>query len=216
MLVDQFPLVGLTLRTPRLELRLPSPEELAALASLAAQGIHEPGACPFLTPWTENPPEEVARSVVLYHWRELGAFTAQKWHLNLTVFHDGEVVGQQDISGTDFPVTRQVNTGSWLGRRHQGNGIGTEMRAAVLQLAFEGLGAEVAASAAMVDNPASLGVSRKLGYVPNGLGRNAVQGGVRVDQKLLLTREAWEQHRTVPVAIEGLEPCLPLLGLKDS
>ena len=39
---------------------------------------------------------------------------------------------------------RTVGTGSWLGRPYQGRGIGKEMRGAVLALAFDGLGAEVA------------------------------------------------------------------------
>jgi hypothetical protein len=35
---------------------------------------------------------------------------------------------------------------------------------------------------------------------------------VAVEQRLRLDRAAWEAHRKVPVDIEGLEPCLPLLG----
>jgi hypothetical protein len=38
------------------------------------------------------------------------------------------------------------------------------MRAAILWLAFAGLGAEYAVSGAYLDNPASLGVSRRLGW----------------------------------------------------
>lgn len=51
MLADHFPLIELRLTTPRLELRLPSPEELGALADLAAGGIHDPDVMPFLVPW---------------------------------------------------------------------------------------------------------------------------------------------------------------------
>jgi len=42
-------------------------------------------------------------------------------------------------------------------------------RAAVLQLAFQGLGAQQAVSAAFEGNPASLRVSRKLGYRDDGI-----------------------------------------------
>jgi RimJ/RimL family protein N-acetyltransferase len=42
------------------------------------------------------------------------------------------------------------------------------MRAAILQLAFAGLGAREAGSDAFVDNEASNGVSCGLGYEPNG------------------------------------------------
>ena len=57
-----------------------------------------------------------------------------------------------------------VTTGSWLGAAYQGNGLGTEMRAAVLTYAFDARGARVARSGAIQGNPQSLGVSRKLGY----------------------------------------------------
>ncbi|HKT06213.1 MAG TPA: GNAT family protein [Rugosimonospora sp.] len=213
MLVDHFPLVGLRLLTPRLELRLPSAEELAELADLAAGGIHDPDASPFLVRWTDAPPAEAARSVVQYFWRQLGAWTPQDWSLNLSVFLDGVVVGQQGIEARDLAVTRQVSTGSWLGRRYQGKGIGTEMRAAVLDLAFTGLGADEALSGAMAHNVASLRVSRKLGYEPDGHQRHALGGELALEYRLCLTREAWERHRTVPVEIEGLASCLPLLGV---
>jgi hypothetical protein len=39
MLIDHFPLVGLRLTTPRLELRLPSPEELARTIPVAVEGL---------------------------------------------------------------------------------------------------------------------------------------------------------------------------------
>lgn len=73
-------------------------------------------------------------------------------------------------------MLREVHTGSWLGRRYQGQGIGTQMRAAVLHLALDGLGAQRAVSAAFEDNPASLGVSRKLGYRDDGIEWHVVRG----------------------------------------
>lgn len=59
-------------------------------------------------------------------------------------------------------MLRQVSTASWLGLHHQRQGIGTEMRAAVLHLAFAGLGAVDALSGAFEDNPSSFSVSEKL------------------------------------------------------
>ena len=41
----------------------------------------------------------------------------------------------------NYPVLREVSTFSWVGVRHHGRGIGTEMWAAALHLAFAGLGA---------------------------------------------------------------------------
>jgi RimJ/RimL family protein N-acetyltransferase len=213
MLGDHFPLVRLRLTTPRLELRLPSPEELGSLADLAADGVHEPDVMPFLHPWTDQPPAEVARSVLQHFWRQLGNWTSRDWSLGLTVFHQGVVVGQQGISARNFAIAREVHTGSWLGQRHQGQGIGTEMRAAVLHLAFAELGAQEAISGAFEHNASSRAVSRKLGYQPDGIKRHVVRGMAVIERRLRLTRAAWDEHRTTPVTVDNLIPCLPLLGI---
>lgn len=214
MLTDVWPLFALVLRTPRLELRLPSLEQLAALGELAAEGVHDPARMPFFAAWTDRPPAERARAVLQYQWSRWGQLAPQSWTLELAVLAGGEAVGVQGISATDFALTREVDTGSWLGRRHQGRGYGTEMRAAALHLAFAGLGAEQARSGAFTDNVASLGVSRKLGYVEDGTARHTVRDRLVVEQRLLLERARWEAHRTVPVEVEGLEACRPLLGLE--
>lgn len=212
MLIDHFPVFGLRVRTPRLELRLPAPEELAELAELAVDGIHEPDMMPFGVPWSELPPAELARRVIQRQWRTLGELAPESWVLNLVVFVDGRPVGVQEIEADDFAVQREVRSESWLGRRHQGRGIGTEMRAAMLHLAFAGLGAEEAVSAGYTYNHASLRVSRKLGYAENGVGRGISRGKLAFEQRFRLTRQAWEEHRTVDVTLEGVERCLPLLG----
>lgn len=215
MLIDHYPLLGLRLRTPRLELRLPSSEELGQLADLAARGIHDPEDMPFFIPWTNQSPAGRARAVVQYNWLRWGNLASDHWSLLFTVFCGDTVVGQQDIGGTDFSIRREAATGSWLGLEHQGRGIGTEMRAAVLHLAFMGLGATHAISAAHENNEASLGVSRKLGYVADGIDRQVVSDQLVTVCRLRLTRERWEHYRRVPVTIEGLEPCLPLLGCES-
>ena len=110
MLVDHWPLLGPRLNTPRLELRLPSEEELAQLADLAAEGVHEPDRMPFIVPWTDLPPAERARSVVQHHWLRRGNRAPDTWALNLSVFKDGRVVGLQEITARDFAVVRQAST----------------------------------------------------------------------------------------------------------
>ncbi|WP_155371274.1 GNAT family N-acetyltransferase [Catellatospora vulcania] len=215
MLIDHFPLVGLQLTTPRLQLRLPDQEELAALADVAAEGVHDPAYMPFRIRWTELPPAERARSVVLHHWSLLGQWTPRSWKLLLTVFLDGAPVGVQMLKATDLAVTAECATASWLGRRHQGRGIGAEMRAAVAHLAFAHLGATDLVSSAFTDNHASLGVSAKLGYAHDGIERHEDQGRLRVIRRLRLTRQVWLQREHAPVTVEGLTPCLPLFGLPD-
>ena len=76
----------------------------------------------------------------------------------------------------DFPLLRVFKSGSCIGREHQGRGFGTEMRAAVLELGFAGLGGEAAVSGAYAFNAASIRVSRKLCYEPNGTRLDRVLG----------------------------------------
>ena len=63
------------------------------------------------------------------------------------------------------------------------------MRAAVLGFAFDGLGAQVAETGAFLDNGASNGVSRALGYEENGFGRLAPEGVARVIQRFRMTAD---------------------------
>jgi RimJ/RimL family protein N-acetyltransferase len=212
VLTDVWPLFGLVLRTPRLELRLPSPDQLAALAELADEGVHDPAEMPFLTPWTDLPPGPRGRSVAQYQWSTWGALTPQHWSVEFAVLRDGEVLGVQGLTARDFAVTGQVTTGSWLGRKHQGQGVGTQMRAAVLHLAFAGLGARWATSSAFRDNAPSNAVSRRLGYAEDGIEVLEVRGRERVDRRYRMDRATWERTRTLPVTIEGLDPCRELLG----
>ena len=62
-------------------------------------------------------------------------------------------------------------------------------------------------------NVASQSISRKLGYRPDGIKRHAIRGTMSVEHRLRLTRAAWEQHRVVPVTLDGLAPCLSLFGI---
>ena len=208
-----WPLADLRLRTPRLEIRWPTLADLDALAALAADGVHDPAVMPFGVAWTDAPPAERARGTLQYNWAQWGAWQPTDWTLNLVADVDGLIAGTQGMSGRDFAVLREVNTGSWVGRRHQGQGIGTQMRAAILALAFAGLGAEYATSEAHRDNPASRAVSRKLGYADDGILRRVVRGQAVQAQRFRMDRAAWQAHRSIPVEISGLEPCLPLFGI---
>lgn len=213
MAAHPFPLFELRLVTPRLELHLPTDAELLALLESAQAGIHDPEASPFLHPWTDLPPTELGRSFLQYHWARRGAWRAADWSLGLAVFADGRPIGEQALRGVGFGVRRVVETGSWLTRAAQRQGLGTEMRTAALALAFDGLGAEMALSGYLEGNVASLRVSEKLGYVPNGESVAAPRGRPLREFRLRLERAAWERLSHAPVRIEGLEGCRDLFGV---
>jgi len=195
-----------------LELRLPSFEELADLAQLAFDGVHDPAEMPFGVPWTDVPPAERARATMQWHWKNLSEITAEHWALPFAVLEGGTVVGMQEIKGEKFAVCREVHTGSWLGRAHQGRGVGTEMRAAVLHLAFAELGAQWATTTAFEDNAPSNGVTRRLGYEYDGSEISERRGKPARQNRYRLSRERWEQQERIQVEVTGVDACRPLLG----
>ena len=205
-----WPLFDLVVRTPRLELRLIREAELADLVELIDGGIHDPGTMPFFFPWTDVEPEQRAREAAQWMWRHRANWSPDKWTFTGGVFVDGKVVGVQDVEAEHFRSVRSVETGSWLGRMHQGLGLGREMREAVLHLAFAGLGAEEALSGAFEDNVASLATSRAIGYDENGEARGHRRDGSGRTIRFRLGRDAWERRRRADIEIVGLERCLDM------
>ncbi len=205
-----WPLFGLRIRTPRLELRHPDDELVCALATLASQGVHPPEEMPFSVPWTDGAPGVTARNVCQWLWRQRAEWQPDRWGLSMAVVVDGVPVGLQDMAGEHFLTCRTVRTGSWLGLGHHGQGIGTEMRAAVLHFAFSHLDVESAWSDAWKDSHASLAVSRKLGYVDAGTELHYPRGELVEHQVMRLDREHFLPP--VPVAVEGLSAALPWFG----
>jgi RimJ/RimL family protein N-acetyltransferase len=165
-----------------------------------------------------------ARTVAIRqeYWRRLGAWTPAGWILEFVVLRGTEVLGTQTLEARDFAVLRTVETASWLRTEARGQGIGKAMRTAVLALAFDGLGADVAETSAWADNAASLGVSRSLGYKSNGTTRHLRLGGpgspapgaaVSGDMPgLRLAADGWRSRPRAPVQISGLEECRAWFG----
>jgi RimJ/RimL family protein N-acetyltransferase len=212
---DVSPLYGLRLRTPRLELRLGSHEELVELGRLAERGVHPPEEMPFAIAWSDRIGEPgFVAEFVAWHEGHLESWSPEEWTLNLLVWASDELVGTQGVLAERFAEQPVVNTGSWLGLEHQGRGIGTEMRAAVVELAFRGLGAARAESSWLEGNAASRRGSEKLGYVETGVRTQTPRGEPVADHVVAIEREVWSCP--VPVEIEGLEPCLPLFGVSGA
>lgn len=211
-----LPTFGLRVRWDGLELRLPDDAELLALASLAADGVHDLDVVPYSWPWTRGTSDEIKRNVLAHQWRNQGRTAAEDWVLSLAVFSGGEIVGKQQVSTKDFPVTHSGETGSWLGRWHHGHGIGTRTRLMVLHVAFEGLGAAEMVSDAHDDNPASNAVSRRLGYTANGTRATAREGRSVIENNYRMTREQWDARpidlRT-EITLEGVSPVRQLFGI---
>jgi RimJ/RimL family protein N-acetyltransferase len=201
-------------RTARLELRLPDEHELIELGELARAGIHPPDSMPFRVPWTDSSdaPGFVDRFVA-HHLGLRRSWRVDDWMLLLGVWAGERPVGAQDLRAVRFAESRTVESGSWLGRRWQGQGYGTEMRAAVLELAFTGLGAQAAISGSFEGNIASARVSEKLGYIESGEHFHEPRGLPVREQEFRLERERWLERERGPVEIDGVAACLPLFGV---
>ena len=213
-LAGVWPLFGLRIQTARLELRLPADIELPALAA-AARVIGPVGGGRYQRSWMYEPSPVMERRLLQQHWRDLAQWRPASWHLGLAAFLDGVPIGMQDVWAVDFTVTRSVTTGSWLTLSQQALGHGTQMRAGVLDLAFEFLAAVEAHTDYLAGNAASEAVSRKLGYAPNGQ-RVVDHGGtpwVRHDMRLTAAGHAATAGRYGTSAVTGVAPCLGLFGL---
>jgi RimJ/RimL family protein N-acetyltransferase len=208
-------LYGLRLRTPRLELRLGSRAELEALAEVAKAGIHPPDEMPFAVAWTDTTDDPgFVRDFVAHHEHALEAWSPDAWRLNLVAFHDATPVGSQALRATDFAVERTVDSGSWLGVASQGRGLGTEMRVAVLELAFGRLGARKALSGWLESGAAqSASVSARLGYRDAGTHLEHPRGKPVVHRDVVLERSDWVPPFAVEIA--GADGCLRLFGATE-
>jgi RimJ/RimL family protein N-acetyltransferase len=213
-----WPLYDLRLRTAdpsvgSLELRVPLEAELPAFVEVASRGIHPPDEMPFGIPWTDEPSPLRERMSYQFYMSTRASWSADHWILTCGVWLDGEPVGFQDLRGDEFPKYRTVATGSWLGIAYQGRGVGKLMRQAVLALAFDHLGAQLAETEAFTDNPASNRVSLGVGYEPNGFGRLAPRGVMRETQRFRLTLEGWRARPRPVVTVDGLDSSLAMFGL---
>src|SRR5689334_97859 len=151
-------------------------------------------------PWTQVASPRFEREFMQYHWRARAEWSPEKWDLLLGVFADGELWGTMGASAVAFERLRSIDTGSWLLPEARGRGLGTLMRAAMVQLCFAGLEAVEVRSSAHAENAASLGVSRALGYLEDGTERfPSAVGGVDM-QRMVLRRADWTPRDDVEIS----------------
>lgn len=213
-MIHTYPPLNLAVRTPWLTLAGATDELLERLVPIVRAGVADAAPWPFDDPmslYADSPDRE---------WRWLRGIWAGRarvepgfWRLYFVVLLDDEPIGEQTLTGRDFTKFGTVTTFSWLAPGRRGRGIGKEMRAAVLHLAFAGLGAREAASDAFTDNAASNQVSRALGYEPNGTDWDTRRGEAAPIQRWRLTRDAWARVRRDDIELVGVPECLPALGL---
>jgi len=206
-----WPLFGLRLETPTLTLRCATEDDVCVLAAMLPHDLEVDPSLPRHERLSDD--QQRAIGELQQYWRNMGSWNAASWKLPFAVEVDGGLVGTQTLEADDFISRRVVDTSSWLVSEARGRGHGREMRAAVLHLAFAGLGANFAVSSAWHDNHASLGVSRSLGYVDNGVDLLGHHDRLDRMQRMILTAARWHGVARPDVTVIGLDNCLALFGL---
>ncbi|RMB60005.1 GNAT family N-acetyltransferase [Tessaracoccus antarcticus] len=201
--------------TPRIELVGATDSLLEQLQGVVRAGKADAEPAPYDDPMSlyESDPDARVRQWLLGIWRGRGSVTSSFWRLYFVVMLDGEPVGMQDLVGDGFATFGSVTTFSWLSRDVRGRGLGTEMRHAILHLAFDGFGAVAATTDAFLDNDGSNGVSRALGYQQNGTDWATRRGEPGQLQRWRLTREEWLRHRRGDIHLHGVAECREALSL---
>ena len=195
-----WPLFGLSISHRDLLLREVTDDDVLALARVVEGGVVEVGNehfMPRLLLGRAATIEERAANFLRYHWGRRSTTAPEKWDLAFAVVLDGTVVGSQAVHTKEFPVVREVHTGSYLARDAQGAGVGTRMRAMVLELSFGCFGAEWATSGFVEGNEPSRRLSARLGYEADGIEPLSWPGAGEAvkSYRLRLTRKRWLENR---------------------
>jgi RimJ/RimL family protein N-acetyltransferase len=206
-----WPLFDLSLVTPDLTLRPMREADLAGLSDLLPDDLElDPDATRY-----QVSDERLGRGIVTHqgYWKAYGNWRPSAWRLGFVVSAAGEMIGFQELEGNEFQLLRTVDTSSFLIQSARGRGYGKQMRRAVLALAFGPLHAQAAITSAWHDNHASLGVSRALGYRPNGESLHARGDTADVMLHMRLPRENWLATRLGDnITISGFDACRFLFG----
>ncbi|WP_374969975.1 GNAT family N-acetyltransferase [Terrabacter sp. BE26] len=207
-----WPLHGIRLRTAELDLRVMTEADLPTLCELLPDDLQ---MNPHATTYAGLDDRANRRAVLVQgYWRALGMWSPDDWALPFVARSSDGVIGVQWLEGPDWRAERTVDSSSWLVPAARGRGLGTQMRAAVLALAFDRLGASAAISSAVVDNGASLGVSRALGYRETH--RSVLEHSGEALQHVRLERASWDASgRSRGIGVDGVGPALPYFGITE-
>jgi RimJ/RimL family protein N-acetyltransferase len=151
------------------------------------------------------PPPEQQRNTVRYLWACRAQTLPGRWTLPFVVVIGGAVAGMCRVTAEDFPRHRDATTGSWLGRVHQGRGLGREMREAALHLLFAGFAADVARTRAWHDNEPSLRVTCSLPYREGPAATEDRRGRPDTMRTFTMTRGDWQAIERPDITLSGVD-----------
>lgn len=209
-----YPQYRLIIKTPRLELKIPTELEILDLAKVAEEGIQIPDEPHFQDESLYNKPAEIIKlNLVESIIHNIQDWDKDNWQLPLGVFYENKPIGMQTIYAKQFPIARGFGCGYWIGLKYQGKGFGTEILKAILAFGFDGLNAREAYLGAWADNSASIHIMEKIGFIPNGEYWLERDGKATKDKRMRLPKEHWNKQNDV--VFEGLDSCTELFGLSQ-
>ena len=162
---------------------------------VSLKGIHDPATCRSALPWTDKPSPLFERNSIQHYWQQPGRAHAERMAHPLR--RPGRRRGRRRAGrrrARTSPRRRVASTGSWLGQAFQGQGIGKEMRAAVLHF-LSPASTPSAASAARGTTTRRRSACRARWATSRTARRSRLRRDERDRQiRLLLTREEWEKR----------------------
>lgn len=161
--------VRLPISTPRLDLRLPTQEDLPDLrrSFRDRRTARAVGASLHSDAERKDPAIMVQRTRREYRAGE---------HLSLSVIHrdEGRCIGRVGLRGLDWRWRKVDSLSYWIDPRYWDQGLATEASWYLCRAAFGPLRMRRVASQALDRNAASLAVLRRLGFVEEGRERRSV------------------------------------------
>lgn len=121
-------------------------------------------------PWSKVPKPDIALETAKFHWGLRANNSPDNWHIPLIAYRGEDFVGTIDLRGENFAQQNVIETGSYVLKHYQGQGLGTLIRQIAATYCFDWLGATKLQSKWHPLNLQSKAVSTKLGYVVTGQG----------------------------------------------
>ena len=200
-------LYGLRIRTPRVELRIPTNNDIKVLHRVARGGIHDPAVMPFADPWTDKPEPEFGRSMQAELRQGRNTIGRTGWNVPFVVRArdvGSPLLGVAWLRSTEEPG--RFETSAWIARRFQGKGYGREVEAAVLAFAFEQCGAQEVSAGTFAFNGAGRSLARGAGFVETPADPVLNRGELAEYVTLTLDAAGYRNHAgNIPVTVAGFD-----------
>lgn len=187
---------GLALKTERLSLRPLQADDAAALHRL----VNDWEVAKTLARVPFPYPHDLADEWIASTLAQISGGTA--WHLAVTRIEDGTEALLGCVGLTLDPKNSRVaELGYWIGRRHWGQGLGSEAAGRLAHWALANLDIDRLVASALVDNERSAAVLRRIGFKESGAGSQDFisRGGAMPVRLFSATRMDITAEAPVPV-----------------